>query len=87
MGGDVVAMAAIDPKLTLALRTRTAAIRRVADTARMVAFITEATLVQRILTHIGAATDQPGPQVDALPDWEAFVQPTPGYDFDQNAEW
>lgn len=34
-----------------------------------------------------AATDQPGPPVDALPDWEAFVQPSPGYVFDQNAEW
>ncbi len=55
----VLAMAAIDPKLTLALRTRTAAIRRVADTARMVAFITEATLVPGILTHIGEPAEPP----------------------------
>ncbi len=55
----VLAMAAIDPERTLALGTRTAAIQPIADTARMVAFITEATLVPGILTHIGEPAEPP----------------------------
>jgi len=48
-----------DPKRTLALRTRTAAIQPIADTVRIVAFITEAAPVQRILNHIGEPPKPP----------------------------
>jgi hypothetical protein len=39
-----------DPERTLAMRTRTAAIQTIADTVRIIAFITEAAPVRRILT-------------------------------------
>ena len=65
---------------------------------RIVAFITEAAPVRRILTHIGEPTEPPpiaparGPpawddeQVQ-LPDWEAIVQPEPEYELDQRVQW
>ena len=69
-----------DPERTLALRTRTAAIQPIADTVRIVAFITQAAPVQRILNHIGEPAEPPriaparglpawdDPPIDAVPD-------------------
>ncbi len=65
---------------------------------RIVAFITEAAPVRRILAHIGEPTEPPpiaparGPpawddeQVQ-LPDWEAIAQPEPEYELDQRVQW
>ena len=65
---------------------------------RIVAFITEAAPVERILTHIGEPGEPPriaparGPpaweeEPVQLPDWEAIAQPEPGYVFDQRVQW
>ena len=55
---------------------------------RIVAFITEAAPVQRILNHIGEPAEPPrispargppawdDPPVDAVPDWDALAQPS-----------
>jgi hypothetical protein len=65
---------------------------------RIVAFITEAALVQRILTHIGEppkplrispAGGPPAwddPHVDAVSDLDALAQPPPEYVFDQRVQ-
>jgi len=64
---------------------------------RIVAFITEATPVQRILNHIGEPPEPPrisparGPPVwgdglDSPPDWDALAQPEPEYLFDQQVQ-
>jgi len=61
---------------------------------RIVAFTTEASPVQRILTHIGEPAEPPpivrarGPPVwddglDSLPDWDAMAQQEPEYMFNQ----
>ena len=88
-----------DPKLTLALRTRTAAIHPTADTLRIVAFCPETAPVRRILSHIGEPAERPrmapargppawdDPPVEAVPDWDALAQPSPEYVFDQEAQW
>jgi len=88
-----------DPERTLALRTRTAAVHPIADTADIVAFITEAAPVQRFLNHIGEPAETPriapvrgppardGPPADAVPDWDALAQPSPEYVFDQQVQW
>ena len=67
---------------------------------RIVAFITEAAPVQRILNPIGEPARPPriaparGPPMgeesddglaDALPDWEPLAPPEPEYVFDQQA--
>ena len=66
---------------------------------RIVAFITEAAPVERILTHIGQPAQPPpiaparGPPAwdaalaDAVPDWDALAQPEPAYLFDQQVQW
>lgn len=66
---------------------------------RIVAFITEAAPVERILTHIGEPA-QPsrivlarGPPAwddglaDAVPDCDALAPPEPEYLFDQQVQW
>jgi hypothetical protein len=66
---------------------------------RIVAFITEATPGERILTHIGESAEPPpiaparGPPapddglVDAVPDRDALAQPEPAHLFAQQAQW
>jgi len=66
---------------------------------RIIACITEAPPVQRILTHIGEPAAPPriapargppawdDPLVDAAPDWDALAQPEPEYAFDQQVPW
>ena len=66
---------------------------------RIVAFITEAAPVQRILEHVGEPAQPPrispargppawdDPPVDLGPDWEALAQPSPEYVFNQEVQW
>ena len=65
---------------------------------RIVAFITEAAPVERILTHIGEPSRPPpiaparGPPgwddaPEPLPDWDVFSQPEPDFEFDQRVAW
>ena len=65
---------------------------------RIVAFITDANPVQRMLTHIGEPAQGPpiapaqGPPAwdDApapVPDWETIVQPEPEYVYEQQVQW
>ncbi|MBP8290538.1 MAG: hypothetical protein KAX51_12165 [Chromatiaceae bacterium] len=66
---------------------------------RIVAFMTEATTVQRILSHLGEPAAPPrisparrppawdDPPGAAVPDWDALAPPPPGYVFDQQAQW
>ena len=64
---------------------------------RIIAFITQATTVRRILSHIGEPahprTGHRGPPawddppVDLVPDWEALAQPSPEYVFDPEVQW
>jgi len=65
---------------------------------RIIAFISEVTSVQRILTHIGASPEPPpiasarGPTAwnglaDGVPLWDASAQPEPEYPFEQQAPW
>ena len=66
---------------------------------RIVAFITEAAPVRRILNHIGEPAEPPrispargppawdDPPVEAVPDWDALAQPQPEYVFDQQVQW
>jgi len=66
---------------------------------RIVAFITEAAPVQRILNHIGEPAKPPriaparGPPMwdeglaEAVPDWDTLAQPEPEYLFDQQVQW
>jgi hypothetical protein len=66
---------------------------------RIVAFVTEAAPVQRILNHIGAPTEPPrispargppawdDPPGEAVPDWDVLAQPLPEYVFDQRVQW
>jgi len=65
----------------------------------IVAFITEAAPLERILTHIGQPAQPPpiaparGPPpcddglADAVPDRDALAQPEPEYFFDQQVRW
>jgi len=66
---------------------------------RIVAFITEAAPVQRILKHVGEPPEPPrispargppawdDPPVDLGPDWEALAQASPEYVFNQEVQW
>ena len=65
---------------------------------RIIAFVTEASPVQRILTHLGEPAQPPplaparGPPAwdglaDAIPDWDALAQPEPEDIFDQQVQW
>ena len=66
---------------------------------RIVAFITEAAPVRRILNHIGEPAEPPriapargppawdDPPVEAVPDWDALAQPSPEYVFNQEVQW
>ena len=66
---------------------------------RIVACITQAAPVQRILNHIGAPAEPPrispargppawdDPPIEAVPDWDALAQPPPEYVFDQQVQW
>jgi hypothetical protein len=65
---------------------------------RLIAFITERSSIQQILTHIGEpprappiapARAPPGPAADAEPHpaWEIGVEPIPDIDFDQRENW
>ena len=64
---------------------------------RIVAFITEAAPVQRILNHSGEPAEPPrispargpprDPPVEAVPDGNALAQPQPEYVFDQQVQW
>jgi hypothetical protein len=65
----------------------------------IVAFITEAAPVERILDRIGESAEPPrisparrppawdDPPVEAVPDWDALAQPPPEYVFDQRVQW
>lgn len=67
--------------------------------AAIVAFITEAAPVARILNHIGEPAEPPrispargpptwdDPPVAAVPDWDALAQPPPEYVFDRRVQW
>ena len=65
---------------------------------RIVAFITEAAPVERILTHIGEPSRPPpiaparGPPgwddaPEPLPHWDVSSQPEPDFEFDQRVAW
>jgi len=66
---------------------------------RIVAFVTEAAPVRRILNHSGEPAEPPrispargppawdDPPVEAVPDWDALAQPHPEYVFDQEVQW
>ena len=66
---------------------------------RVVAFITEADPVRRILTHIGEPAEPPrispargppaweDPAIAAVPDWDALAQAQPEYLFDRQIQW
>jgi hypothetical protein len=53
---------------------------------RIVAFITAAAAVERILTHIGVPAWDDG-LADAAPDCDTLAQPEPEYIFDQQVQW
>jgi hypothetical protein len=66
---------------------------------RIVAFITEAAPVARILNQIGEPAEPPrmapargppawdDPVIEAVPDWYALAQPQPEYIFDRQFRW
>ena len=65
---------------------------------RIIAFVTEAAPVQRILAHIGEPTEAApiaparGPpgwneDLEPIPDFELIAQPDPGFEFDQRVSW
>jgi len=65
---------------------------------RLIAFITEAAPVERILTHIGEPPRPPpitparGPPAwddapEPMPDWDLLQQPDPDFEFDQRMAW
>jgi hypothetical protein len=65
---------------------------------RIIAFVTEAAPVQRILAHIGEPNEPPpiaparGPpgwddDVGPMPDWDLLAQPAPDVEFDQRVSW
>jgi hypothetical protein len=66
---------------------------------RIIAFITEAAPVRRMLNHFGEAAEAPritpargppaweDPPVEAVPDWDALAQPSPEYVFNQEVQW
>ena len=65
---------------------------------RIVAFVTEAAPVQRILAPIGEHTEPPpiaparGPpgwddDLGSMPDWDRIKQPAPDVEFDQRVSW
>jgi hypothetical protein len=65
---------------------------------RLIAFITEAAPVERILTHIGEPPRPPlisparGPPAwdeapEPMPDWDLLQQPEPDVEFDQRVSW
>jgi hypothetical protein len=65
----------------------------------IIAFITQAAPLARILNHIGEPAAPPrispalgspvwdDPPVEAVPDWDALAQPQPEYVFDQRVQW
>ncbi len=66
---------------------------------RIIAFITEATPVRRILLALDEPAEPPriapargppawdDPPVEAVPDWDALAQPSPEYVFNQEVQW
>ncbi len=65
---------------------------------RLIAFITEAAPVERILTHIGEPPRPPpitsargSPAWDEapepMPDWDLLQQPEPDFELDQRVSW
>lgn len=65
---------------------------------RLIAFVTAAEPVARILTHVGEPAEPPriaparGPParddlLEPLPDWDAIGQPAPKFQFDQRISW
>ena len=67
---------------------------------RIIAFITDAGTVRKILDHIGESAQPPtiaparGPplwemagQAGNDPQWDMSAQPTPGFEFDQRIAW
>ncbi len=65
---------------------------------RLIAFITEAAPVERILTHIGEPPRPPpitparGPPAwddapEPVADWDLLKQPEPDFEFDQRVSW
>jgi hypothetical protein len=65
---------------------------------RIIAFVTEAVPVQRILGHIGEPTEPPpiasarGPPgwdeaPEPAPDWDLLQQPESDFEFDQRIAW
>ncbi len=65
---------------------------------RLIAFVTTAEPVARILTHLGEPAEPPrlaparGPPawddlLEPLPDWNALAQPPPEFEFDQRISW
>ena len=65
---------------------------------RIIAFVTEAAAVERILAHIGEPSRPPpiaparGPPAwedapEPMPDWDLIGQPEPDVEFDQRVSW
>jgi len=65
---------------------------------RLIAFISEAAPVERVLTHIGEPPRPPpitparGPPAwldvsEPMPDWDLLNQPEPDFEFDQRVSW
>jgi hypothetical protein len=65
---------------------------------RLIAFITEAAPVERILTHIGEPPRPPpitpargppawGDTPESAPDWDLLKQPESDFEFDQRVSW
>ena len=67
---------------------------------RIIAFITDAGTVRKILDHIGESAQPPtiaparGPplweiagQAGNAPQWDMSAQPAPGFEFDQRIAW
>ena len=65
---------------------------------RIIAFVTDAAPVERILTHIGEPAQPPaiasarGPPAwedapESVPDWDLLGQPEPDFEFDQRISW
>jgi hypothetical protein len=66
---------------------------------RIIAFVTEAAPLRRILLALGEPPEPPpispargppawdDPPVDLVPDWDALAQSSPEYVFDQEVQW
>lgn len=96
--GAISRKALLDPDLTAPLRPAAVTVQATADVAPIVAFITVASPVQRILTRLGEPAKPPriapargppawGDLLEPLPDWDTLAQPAPELEFDQRLFW